>query len=724
MGSESLIRPALLSGYSSLLSFLACATALAAEPSPTAGAETTPSAVVLPEMTVTARPEPATGYSVPNATTGTKTHTPIMETPVSIQVVPQQVFRDQQVIAIGDALKNVSGVQPQNVYGSIYDNFIVRGFSTDFSTYRNGLRQIRFGFETTNLQQIEVLKGPAAVLFGRIEPGGLINLVSKRPLAEPYYALQQQFGSYDLYRTTAEATGPLTADGSLLYRLDFAYQDSDSFQDFVFLDRIFVSPALTWRPTERLEFNLTYDHQEDDLNFANGIPALGRRPAPVPISFSSDDGDDLYEQERELVEFNWSYEFLEGWKVTNRFLAYFIDYDNFDVIGFDTVDPDDRLMDRILWDVVQEDNAHATNLDLTGRFDTWGARHNILIGFDYYRWDNEGHGVCCPAVAPLDIFNPVYGIVDEAAISTATAENFFVTSDDIWYGVYFQDQITLLDKLHILGGGRYDWATNKNGFSGTSLDDARANEEENTDEAFSPRVGLVYQPWPWLSLYGNYVESFGANNGRPAPGEPPFSPEEGTQYEGGLKTEFWEGRLSSTLAFYHLTKTNVLTADPENPRFQRAIGQARSQGIELDVAGQVTDRLNLIASYAFTDARITRDNEGNEGHRLPNVAEHTASLWSTYDVTSRFTVGTGMFLASDKAGDPENSFKLPGYARWDMMAAYRFNIAKSRLTAQINVNNILDKEYYKSVNNNDGLPRSEIFAAEPLTVLGSIRLEY
>lgn len=134
--------------------------------------------------------------------------------------------------------------------------------------------------------------------------------------------------------------------------------------------------------------------------------------------------------------------------------------------------------------------------------------------------------------------------------------------------------------------------------------------------------------------------------------------------------------------------------------------------------------MNLIASYAFTDARITRDNGGNEGHRLPNVAEHSASFWSTYDITEAFTLGTGVFLASDKAGDPENSFALPGYVRWDMMAAYRICLGKSRLTTQINVNNILDKEYYQSANNTDGLPRSEILAAEPLTFLGSIRLEY
>ncbi|MGH8654977.1 MAG: TonB-dependent siderophore receptor [Gammaproteobacteria bacterium] len=233
----------------------------------------------------------------------------------------------------------------------------------------------------------------------------------------------------------------------------------------------------------------------------------------------------------------------------------------------------------------------------------------MLIGFDYYRLEDDGHGVCCPAVAPIDVFNPVYGVVDEAAISAATGENMFSTNNTVWYGLYFQDQITLWDKLHILGGGRYDWAMAVDGFSGTSLADARANETENTDEAFSPGVGLVYQPWSWVSLYGNYVESFGSNNGRPAPGQPQFDPEHGQQYEVGLKTEFWDGRLSSTLAFYHLTKQNVLTADPQNLGFQRAIGEARSQGIELDIAGQLTDQWKLLASYSYTDADIIKDTD-------------------------------------------------------------------------------------------------------------------
>lgn len=196
------------SGYCSLLSLLVCATAWAAEPSPTSDAETTPSAVVLPEMTVTERPEPAggTGYSVPNATTGTKTDTPIFETPFSIQVVPQKVFKDQRSARIKDALENVSGVRPQPSIG-FGTGFIIRGFDVGSRIYRNGLfaapgtAGFPLEFDTANLEAIEVLKGLASILYGRIEPGGLINLNTKKPLDLPYYSMEQEFGSYEHYRT-------------------------------------------------------------------------------------------------------------------------------------------------------------------------------------------------------------------------------------------------------------------------------------------------------------------------------------------------------------------------------------------------------------------------------------------------------------------------------------------------------------------------------------------
>ena len=273
------------------------------------------------------------------------------------------------------------------------------------------------------------------------------------------------------------------------------------------------------------------------------------------------------------------------------------------------------------------------------------------------------------------------------------------------------------DDLHILGGGRYDWATVTSGFD----DPAVFRTDTLRDSQFSPRVGLVYQPWNWLSLYGNYIESFGANNGRSTTGQA-FDPQTAEQYEAGLKTDFFDGRLTSTLALYHLTKNNVLTPDPNNPNFQVPIGEARSQGIELDISGQLTDGLSMIATYAFTDARIKKDNFGNEGHRLPYVPEHSGSFWLKYDFQQEplngLSLGGGVFLADSRFGDAANSFHDDGYARVDLYAAYRYKLGPTHLTAQLNLNNVTDTEYFILRSRANNLP------AEPLTVFGSLRLEY
>ncbi|MGH8654672.1 MAG: TonB-dependent siderophore receptor, partial [Gammaproteobacteria bacterium] len=288
----------------------------------------------------------------------------------------------------------------------MYDGFIIRGFENDANIYRNGLRSRCFRYETANLEQIEVLKGPAAVLYDRIEPGGLVNLVSKRPLEQPYYALEQQFGSYDLYRTVAEATGPITSDGSLLYRFDLAYQSNNSFLDFVDLERVFVSPSLTWRLSERTEINLNVEYQDDTMQDESGIPAIGRRPAPVPINRYFQDDVAVDETDRVLVELSWSHRFSEHWALRNRFQANLTDYNQtiLTPAGF----LDDRTLDRGLWDVGATRDYYATNLDLTGHVEAYGIAHDLLAGVDYWRYNEDFLGFCCnppeAAVPPIDIF--------------------------------------------------------------------------------------------------------------------------------------------------------------------------------------------------------------------------------------------------------------------------------------------------------------------------------
>lgn len=683
----------------------------------------------LPGITVAGQDPVETGYAVRRSSTATKTDTPIMETPVSIQAISREVMDDQQVIRVRDALKNVSSVQ---AIDDFYDNFIIRGFDTDNSTYRNGLKLSSLtDLETANLEQIDILKGPAAVLFGRVQPGGLVNLVPKRPLDQPYYSVQQQLGSFDLYRTTLDATGPVTPDRSLLYRVNFAYKDTGSFRDFVGADHVFVAPSLTWRPTDRFSINTDFEYQHDSFVWDHGIIAIGDRPGPFPISRYLSDGIAQKQlpatQDRILAGFDWSYRFNDDWKLTNRFQYTNTDYYQFAVYNVLVSGTDlPPNLGRGLWNVPLRRSDYGTNLDLTGKFDTGLLRHDTLVGFDYYhRVERDGPGHLGPAAYRLpafDVFNPVYGQVNIANLGNDPRDiNFSFIEQEDWYGVYFQDQITLWDKVHILGGGRYDWAS-WGSATGTG-DLAGLMPRMIQDQSFSPRVGILYQPWLWLSLYGNYTESFGTPNSGISIDGKPFPAETATEYEVGVKAEFFDKKLISTLAFYDLTKNNILEPNPIDPTFSVASGEATSRGIEFDFSGQLTRNWSVIGSYAYDDVRFTKD-AANQGNRLPSVPRHSANIWTKYEIDSGalrgLGFGTGVFFRGDREGDPENTYLLPAYARWDASVVYRMEPFGSPMTTQLNVYNLLDTTYYERSSGT----RRGIHPGAPLTFIGSVKLEF
>lgn len=263
-------------------------------------------------------------YTVTNSSTATKTDTPIMDTPTSLQIVPRAVMDDQKVTRITDALENVSGVraQPSLGFGNM---FIIRGFHND-NIYRNGLRANNIfpqEYDTANLQSIEVLKGPAH-LYGRTEPGGLISLTTKKPLDIPYYSLEQRFGSYDLYRTEWDATGPVTSDKSLLYRFTGSYQNNNSFRDFDFTDRMLFAPSVTWRPTEATDATLELQVNNQDFMADFGIPVIGKRPAAIPISRSLGDPNTPASNLNQVqLSSLLNHRFNEDWAIHSRFLASF-----------------------------------------------------------------------------------------------------------------------------------------------------------------------------------------------------------------------------------------------------------------------------------------------------------------------------------------------------------------------------------------------------------------
>jgi iron complex outermembrane receptor protein len=695
------------------------------------------STVALPVMKVTGKAasdssDPYnTDYSLPNATAATKTDTPIMQTPMSVQVIPKQILKDQQAIRIKDALKNVSGIFWAT--DPMYEGFQLRGFQADGATtiYRNGLRIRRAQHEVANLEQLEVMKGPAAAIYGRIEPGGLINVVTKKPLDTPYYSLEQQFGSYDLFRTTADATGPINKDRSLLYRLNLAYQNNDLFIDKMEQERVFFAPSFSWKPSDRTEVNLNLEYQYDTRTNYTGLPVLGNRPINVPVShylgFGSDNAVAIHE--KNLVGFDWSHQFNNDWKIQQRFHYYNLDYqgNNQSFFNRPVNSTDKRTAIRSTTTTpIDDTDTVATNIDLTGKFKLWGTPNQVLAGMDYF-WeqrDAQGYAKSRPPEfyrPVVDVFNPVYG---QVPLPTAKDFNSFSTLTQDWFGTYFQDQITLFDKLHIMGGGRYDWATRRSGSAATSLATAINNETEVNNDAFSPRVGVVYQPWQWIALYGNYVESFGGANTALASNGKPLDAETAQQYEVGFKTEFFNKKLLSTVAFYDLTKQNIATADRINPLFSVQTGEARNQGTEVDISGQVTDGLNLIASYAYTDTEITQDNRGNQGHRLWNIPRNSGSFWAKYAVQEAalrgLSVGAGAYMIGQREGNNENNWQMPGYVRVDALLGYTWNVGRSKITTQLNVNNLLDKTIYETSAFGSYLAQP----GAPRTFMGSIKMEF
>jgi iron complex outermembrane receptor protein len=384
---------------------------------------------------------------------------------------------------------------------------------------------------------------------------------------------------------------------------------------------------------------------------------------------------------------------------------------------------------------------YTTNLDLTGKFQLGIFKHQILVGFDYFKSTQKYHyfgqyNDSNPAL-DINIFNPgpSYGI-DQVLINQTLSRppngdtNNFAFFNSQWYGAYFQDHITLWDKFHILGGGRYDWADTGSSYQ-SSFDIAKSSLPSNKDQGFSPRVGLLYQPIKWLGVYGNWTTSFSANNA-PAANGSTFSPQRGEQFEAGLKTQLLDNRLLGTLAYYHLTKDNILVPDNSTPfLFDMIANKQRSQGIELDVTGQVTDKWSLIGSYAFTDARVLVDHGGDTaGNRMPNVPEHSGSLWVKYDVNGYklqegFSVGVGGVAAGARQGDFANSFLLPGFIRMDAFAAYKMKVGPTKVTTQFNIRNLLDKNYYESTDPNSNVtPRLGVAPGAPLTAIGSIKVEY
>ena len=646
---------------------------------------------------------------------GTRTDTSLRDVPQAIQVIPQAVIEEQNALRLGEALRNASGVVTTTGRAQEGDGVYIRGFGGPFNSsfLRNGIRDENGPFiiaDPVNIERVEVLKGPASVLYGEVTPGGTVNIITERPLSEPSYEVEATVGNFDFNRGTLDFTGPLNESETVLYRLNAAAQTTDSFIDFFDEERYFIGPTLAFRFGDHTELILEGEYQETDSPGTFGVPAFG-------TAIDNPNGDlplDLFTGEPDESKFNirtyrlgydLDHRFSDSWQIRNAFQLTDRDFDGLQ-IGLSGFQPDNRTADRFYFENVEPFSTRTYALDtyVTGEFSTGSIDHQLVAGFELARSETNTNGIFGDA-GPLDLFDPVYG----QPLGSGTLFNSLQTNDSL--GIYLQDQIDLTDNLILLLGGRFDIVDQ------TFEDFVTDSETSQLDEAFSPRIGIVYQPIEPISLYDSYRRSFQQVVGS-ALDNSTFDPERGTQYEIGVKADITD-QLSATLALYDLTRTNVLTEDPNDPIFSIQSGKQRSRGVELDVAGEILPGWNITAGYAYNDASVVEDNTFEEGNRLDNVPENSFNLWSTYDIQEGdfegLGFGLGFFFIGDREGDLSNTFELDSYLRTDAAIYYK----RDRFNAAINFKNLFDVDYFSNAIN-----ELRLYPAEPFTVQASVEWQF
>lgn len=676
-------------------------------------------------------------YRAPPSSTASRTETPALQNPQSTQVVPRAVIDDQNALNLADALRNVAGVQFDFGFnGAAMPLVILRGFPSTSMTamgpmsgsstyYVDGSKVTGVPINMANVQSVEVVKGPSSVLYGRAEPGGLVNVVTRPIASVPSFGFEQTIGQYGLSRSSLELSGPLNDERTLRARAAASYATSNSIRDFVKDKLGAFTASLAWVPNARSNVTATLDYSDQRYRTDMGVPAIGDRPADLPWSTQFNDSPDLSRSKTTSLRLDASHQLTDAWQVKARLLSVRSDSSEVDISPY-RVDlsapfstPDQACagtgnpMCRYYYYVRPEGRYKLDqfNVDFIGKFEAGSVQHTVLVGLDSYYGRKSGT-TYFEQLSAVDIDNPALG--NTPALDTAMAMPMELDDHSRWTSVYAQDQIALGQGVFLTGALRYDR---------TSAIYASPGTEPNDASFTTPRLGAVWQFAPNQSVYAQYQNAVSANNGRDSVTQAALPAEKARQFEIGHKIELFDKRLSSTVALYELVKVNrgatvpVATAPYYN---FVAVGKARSRGLEWDVSGQVTSQLALIGSYAYTATRVLSD-PSYEGKELANVARHAGSLWARYAFDSQWTTGAGVFAQGQRQGNVDNSFQLPGYVRVDAMLGYRFGLGGAKASLQFNLDNVFDKKYYTGSHQ---FVSDWIKLGSPRTAKATLRLDY
>ncbi|SEK58727.1 iron complex outermembrane recepter protein [Kosakonia sacchari] len=676
---------------------------------------------------------PAATIAAKHTATATKTDMPLEKTPQSISVVTSEEIALHQPKSVKEALSYTPGVAVGTRGASnTYDYLIIRGFAADGQSQNNYLDGLKMQGNFYNdavidpymIERAEILRGPTSVLYGKSSPGGLLNMVSKRPTTTPLYEIQFKAGTNNLFQTGFDFSDALDDDGVFSYRLTGLARSANAQQEDKKEQRYTVAPSFTWRPDDKTNFTfLSYFQNEPETGYYGWLPKEGTvQPLPngsrLPTDFNEGAKNNTYSRNQKMVGYSFEHAFDDTFTVRQNLRYAENKTSQNSVYGYGMCsDPlySSAPASSPCAGIAQSEWGHyltrqyvidheklqnfSVDTQLQSKFATGSVDHILLTGVDYMRMRNDINSWFgyAGSVAPSDIYNLDRGDFDFAAHSTPSGA-YQILNRQQQTGLYAQDQAQW-DKVLVTLGGRYDWAK-QSAFNRTTNITA-----ERDDKQFTWRGGVNYLFDNGVTPYFSYSESFEPASTTGASGAI-FAPSKGKQYEAGVKYSPKDRPIVMTGAVYQLTKSNNLMADPNGSFWSVEGGEIRARGVEIEAKAALSANINVVSSYTYTQAEYTTDTN-YKGNTPAQVPKHMASLWGDYTfydgALSGLTLGTGARLTGSSYGDPANSFKVGSYTVVDALVRYdlaRVGLAGSNVA--LHVNNLLDREYVASCFNTYG----------------------
>lgn len=615
--------------------------------------------------------------------TATRTNTPAKLVPQAIDSVKASELTAFGQPTLSEALTGIPGV---NASGDTrFDGVNIRGFSASNDFYLDGFRDdMQYTRDLGNTERVEVLKGPAAVLYGRGSTGGIVNRVSKKPQKGLESSVSAQLGSFDSRRLAADLNGE--AGEQVQVRLNLAQEDKDSFRNGVTSKRTLLAPSVNWEISDKLNWLVQYERNEHDRTPDRGIPGVNGRPADVPKEYVySDTRRDFIDDVAQSTRSRLTWDINDQWQLRQQ-LGYTSLDSQFDNTYVTSVKGDQ--VTRARWQQDLKANSLISNTEAEGQLQTGPVEHRLLVGFEQ-NWQERTPKLYqnATAIPAGNLYDPGSLPTYDGAMKLSSDANHKVRG----YGLYVQDQLSLGD-WHLLAGLRRD------DFTVTSRRNDLNKEETVSVSSLSPRLGLVWNPIEEHAFYASYSKTFTPVGGEligitPGDKNNNLDPQHTRLYEGGVKSDWLDGRLATTLSIYRLEMYNKRSKDPLDPTKVILTGLQRTEGIELSARAQLTDELYLRGGIAIQDAEQVKADADLQGKRPMNVSRQNGELFAGYQSGKQGWFGeTGVTAVGDRFADNANTTTLPGYARFDARAGYRWQ----QWETQLSVENLTDHDYFVS----------------------------